>query len=227
MAFPNSPTDGQVYNNYKYDSYIQAWSAPDYIKVPNDQVNNSYSFTFTGTTWRPTSPYRGIYLDGSSYGVSDNIYNFGGSFTQTFWVYLDQHNDTHNATLGFHFDRSDRVAGCRIYCNSQTFGVWFRTPDGSTVSDSSLTPPQIQKWYHIALSYDGSMVRFYIDGSLKMTMTGNIGSGDTTIYIGKYSEGSYYMYGALDDMYLFDRQLSLEEIVALKNIYSDNIYRRL
>lgn len=226
MAFPTSPTDGQKYDNYIYNSTLNGWEYIDYIKIPNDQVNNNYSFTFTNTIWRPTSPYRGMFFDGSSYGVSDNKYSFGGPFTQAFWVYLDQHNDTKNATLGLHFDREDRTAGCRIYCSSSTFGVWFRTHDSSTISDSNLTPLQIQTWYHIALSYDGSAARFYINGNLMLTLTGSIGSGETDIYIGRYSEGNYNLYGAMDDLYLFDRVLLDSEILALKDLYSDNIYKQ-
>lgn len=78
---------------------------------------------------------------------------------------------------------------------------------------------QIEKWNHMAISYDGDMLRLYINGrpagereiGLKRT------PGTGGLAFGRRQDNSgdgYYFRGVLDEVRLYDRALSAEEVMA-------------
>ncbi len=77
------------------------------------------------------------------------------------------------------------------------------------------------KWYHVCVSWDGSAQSVYINGikqSGAVTTTNAGGGWGTGAYIGKiYAAGAYQFNGSIDDVRLYNRQLSDSEI---KQIYS-------
>lgn len=76
----------------------------------------------------------------------------------------------------------------------------------------SLTP---DVWHHLALSYDGKTMSFYLDGRLQGAETiGRIRTpGTGLLRIGKRADGSLSVVSALyDQVHVWDRALSAEEI---------------
>ncbi len=78
------------------------------------------------------------------------------------------------------------------------------------------------KWYHIAVTYDGSSAKIYIDGSLDSTHTfsGNIDYSSIVVY--EYficRRPGYYQYltGKIDDISIFDTGLSAVQISTIYN----------
>ena len=74
-------------------------------------------------------------------------------------------------------------------------------------------------WYHIAATYDGSQMKFYIDGTLRGTtpVSGTIPNSGKDIWIGGNEVWGEYFAGLIDELYIFARALSEEEIQALMN----------
>ncbi|MEM6755749.1 MAG: LamG-like jellyroll fold domain-containing protein [Planctomycetota bacterium] len=72
------------------------------------------------------------------------------------------------------------------------------------------------RWYHLAVTWDGSQVKFYIDGELDRTAskTGTVGTDDRDVYIGARASTDQTD-GLLDDIRLYDRALSAEEVTQL------------
>jgi len=70
----------------------------------------------------------------------------------------------------------------------------------------------INNWYHVVGTYDGSNVRLYINGSLVGTTswTTNLCYGGT-LYVGRRTDGQYFD-GVIDEPFIYDRALTLEEI---------------
>jgi hypothetical protein len=77
-------------------------------------------------------------------------------------------------------------------------------------------------WHHLALTYNGAALVSYIDGAQTATnpVTGAITTGSPT-NIGNY--GGYYANGYIDDVRIYNRALSANEV---KQLYSSNIFKR-
>jgi prepilin-type N-terminal cleavage/methylation domain-containing protein len=73
-------------------------------------------------------------------------------------------------------------------------------------------------WHHVAMTYDGENLRSYIDGNITAT---NPVSGNLTgraAEIGRYLSNTYVTNGYIDDVRIYGRALSSEEIKAVYNI---------
>ena len=78
-------------------------------------------------------------------------------------------------------------------------------------------PIPLGTWMHLAGTYDGTMVRLYINGNLaaETPYTANIGSGNTGFYIGGL--GWQYYRGLIDEVRLWNAARSQAEIQATMN----------
>jgi len=82
---------------------------------------------------------------------------------------------------------------------------------------TSTTSIQSNRWEHVVVGYNGTNIFFYIDGVKDATATATIGTITTNsnvLYIGGLS-GSRFFNGTIDDVMIFNRSLSAEEIQAL------------
>ena len=77
---------------------------------------------------------------------------------------------------------------------------------------------QANTWYFIAVTYDGSAMRFYIDGTLRNTTThagGVIPNSSRPIWIGGNDAWGEYFSGKIDEFHIYNQALSLAEIQTL------------
>lgn len=74
--------------------------------------------------------------------------------------------------------------------------------------------PAANVWTHIAVTYDGAMMRFYINGTQTATQarTGSIVSSTGPLRIGGNSMWGEYFTGRIDDVRVYNRALSGSEI---------------
>ena len=72
------------------------------------------------------------------------------------------------------------------------------------------------RWHHVAVTYDGNNVQFYIDGQLDSTHQADItfGTNNEALMLGADLTGSH-LDGALDDARVYGRALSAEEITQI------------
>ncbi|MEM9905138.1 MAG: LamG-like jellyroll fold domain-containing protein, partial [Cyanobacteria bacterium P01_D01_bin.44] len=88
---------------------------------------------------------------------------------------------------------------------------------GEWLSNTTLTTNQ---WHHIAATYDGNAVRFYIDGQLDSNVVYTDITFATTsqsLILGADLTGSYFD-GEIDDARVYNRALSGEEIAELTQL---------
>jgi uncharacterized membrane protein/protocatechuate 3,4-dioxygenase beta subunit len=86
---------------------------------------------------------------------------------------------------------------------------------------SSPVPLETNRWYYIAATYDGQLLRLYLDGNLlNSNDVGSIPVGnDSPLYLG-YDDVSgfpYHLSGQMDEVRIFNRALSAGEIALLYN----------
>jgi Ca2+-binding RTX toxin-like protein len=85
---------------------------------------------------------------------------------------------------------------------------------GTWSSNTALTAGQ---WHHVAVTYDGSDFRFYLDGQLDGTHQANItfGKNNQALVLGADLAGGSHFDGAMDDVRVYNRALTAGEIEQL------------
>jgi hypothetical protein len=77
---------------------------------------------------------------------------------------------------------------------------------------------EVDVWYHVAATSSGGEVTLYVDGAPYSTGTPTLETGTGAFYIGKIggSPGAERrLDGAVDEVAVYDRALTAEEIAAL------------
>jgi hypothetical protein len=78
--------------------------------------------------------------------------------------------------------------------------------------------PSLKVWHHFGYVFDGSQNRFYVDGTLVGTSTiSNLSASITTFQIGRWISGSEYFKGSIDDLRIYNRALSQDELKLAMN----------
>ena len=85
---------------------------------------------------------------------------------------------------------------------------------GVTDFVSGSNPSPLGVWTHVALTYDGSMMRLYVNGTQVATnaMTGSIEPGSSPLWIGCNQPYGEYFNGLIDDVRVYNRSLSQAEV---------------
>ena len=92
--------------------------------------------------------------------------------------------------------------------------------DSSYKSIQGTTLLNINQWYHAVFSYDGINFSLYINGALdnSSAYTGTFSGSTSPVRIGAQIAGiNYTLNGSIDDVMLFNRSLSYNEIASLYN----------
>jgi hypothetical protein len=72
-----------------------------------------------------------------------------------------------------------------------------------------------QEWRHLSATYDGNTCALYIDGKLSQQKVVRLETNSSPLLIGKHPNWDHFFKGSLDDLRIYDRALSAEEVKAL------------
>lgn len=116
-----------------------------------------------------------------------SIVDFGSSANKNWWL------STNGASKGVKFN-----------VGAQSLAYNFTAdPDG---------------WHHVAAVYSGASLLLYVDGVLTGTVTAPISVANLPLFLGRRPDGATHFFtGKLDDLRIFNRQLSQTEINQYKN----------
>jgi len=186
--------------------------------------NRNNGVLINGPTWQTSSNCRSgsclsfdgtnDYVDvgtGTSLSITQNI-------TMETWVKLNTYTSG-----GTNTDRASIVQKTGQYymtVNSAngTLDVFFQGITGAHTSSNSTIP--LNEWAHVAITYDGSNIKWYINGSLDKTLpaAGTIGTDLRSVRVGGEPGFGRFTNGHIDEVRIYNRALSAEEI---QNHYND------
>jgi len=120
------------------------------------------------------------------------------------WSSIANDGSTYDAPMGqgdygyeIYADTSDQV-----YC-------W----DGFSTAGYPIT---INTWYHVICTHNDTKMCLYVDGINRSCISSSIHSSNNKFYIGSYAEyNTYWFNGSVDDVMIFNRSLSPQQIKLL------------
>ena len=92
---------------------------------------------------------------------------------------------------------------------------WHRMGERDAVSPVPLTE---EAWHHVVASFDGRRHRLYVDGLLHDSRYGGLGQHESEpLYLGRKGseEWDFTFRGVLDDVRVYNRALSIDEVLSL------------
>lgn len=176
-----------------------------------------------GATWTTGQSGAAVNMDGADDYVSLSRLDVTGSaITLSTWVKnssfasgIDQRfiSKANDAT-------EDRTFWMLGQTNNGQNRLQFRLRAGGTTTTliaATGTLP-VGTWYHAAATYDGTIMRLYLNGTEVGTVakSGSIARGrNVAVHLGRSPEGSNYLRGAIDDVRVYNSALTASEIAAL------------
>ena len=91
-------------------------------------------------------------------------------------------------------------------------------PNGPNVSPSVL---EVGNWAHVAIVYDGSLLRMYVDGTevFEQAIGESFYQGDNPyMIIGQRFDGAEQFHGCLDDLFIYKRALAPDEVIQASGV---------
>ena len=88
------------------------------------------------------------------------------------------------------------------------------TAPGDPVVVQGTTPMKVDTWHHLAMVYDGSEIRIYLDGELEgeVPRKGDINKNEASVWIGKKAIESIWLDGTIDELRILNIAITEEQI---------------
>ncbi len=173
-----------------------------------DESGNGYDGTVNGATLtadRFGNADSAYHFDGSSSYI--DLGNMGGFKTVSMWV-----KQASRSEFDFYFGHND----FRLYASSVENGrLSFGDGSGSLTSSVQMDS-QAGQWVHVVAVSDGANSKVYFNGT-NATVTGKTlaATSISDVNLGRWTGGTHYLNGDLDDIRIYDRVLSDQEIQSL------------
>lgn len=144
-------------------------------------------------------------------GTGDVLYpsmNLGNAFSVDLWVYFSQAPFIYQHLVSNNYLGQNYGA---LYLHGNFISYW----QGGTPKVESAALP-VNTWSHVALTYDGSVNRLYINGALTSTSDPHTETFNNAVKLGyAVSGGDNYFPGLLDEVEIFNRALTQAEIQSI------------
>lgn len=179
-------------------------------------VGSSASLNLTGTTppqWTNNGKLnKGLIFDGvtSRAETTSTALQFAsGQFSISLWINPD--------TLSSAWRRG--IIKSETYLtNGYRFGFdnggyprfWTNQSGGTLTGPVTTTPMKLNEWNHVAVTYDGTTAKIYLNGKYENSSTGTYVTGNFITIVG--SSVSEYFDGTLDDVKFFNAALTADEV---------------
>ncbi|MDT3738354.1 MAG: LamG-like jellyroll fold domain-containing protein [Candidatus Kapabacteria bacterium] len=197
-----------------------------YQDVSNSKLTTICSNSNYGTGRKGDANGSFAFLNRNTITVKNNyVIDFTNNFSVSFWI---------NPNSGYGFDMIDnlvhvlgRAGGTGTnssswYVELSSLGnIIFGTYNTSSQSSRQSTNSKIEvgKWTHVCIIYSNSIVSFYVNGDLDKEMS--IPPPQTSNYDihigGRVITSNRYLNGYLDDLKIYNKVLTSDEVMSLYN----------
>lgn len=191
-----------------------------------DSSGNSNNGNKSGATWTGTSVYGyALSFDGNDYVDfgSPSSLNAVSGMSVSAWVRANSLAGSGQFNYVVAKEQSDWVWILRYdgSLSKYSFYVKASTDCGASASMSFST----SVWYHLVGTYDGSSIKIYVNGTEKGSSgcSGTIAQSSDKVTMGaSYWTSSWQRYfnGVIDEVMIFNRSLTQNEITDIYNYYS-------
>ncbi len=195
----------------------------------NDSSGHNNNGTVNGavlTHDRFGCPNRAYRFDGSGDYIripDHNSLTLGNEGTLAAWIYTDTFKNyagiIHKGTQASFSDEEYSLqfwndTKIRLLLNGATPELIASSADFKTPSAG-----YINSWHHIAVTWNSSGSKFYVDGNINNSSikTANAIDRGGDLMIGSQLPGNYYFDGRIDEVVMYNRALSADEIALLAN----------
>jgi Tfp pilus assembly protein PilE len=180
--------------------------------------NNAIPHNFAYTTSSGSDDNNNIVFDGIDDNLTlNNIVLPPNNFTVGAWIYINAHST--NTNVGQIITQQyTSYYGWIFSLNGTNSYLQLRNHNGTTTSTaynlSSSTGLNLNTWYYVVGSDDGTTVKLYLNGTQIASCPSapaTVSMGDTNI--GYFSTSYYYFNGKMKDVQIYNRALTTAEVL--------------
>jgi hypothetical protein len=175
-----------------------------------DYSGNGNTATLYSASWRKGKYGQALYFNGNTSYVSAGtagLPGVGQPKTISFWVYLTTLKTSIQSIVGL--GNPSLNASVHYGVKSTLAGLF--NPSAQWIAYSRV--PSQFVWHHIAYIYDGSKNGIYLNGTLLCSSTIEPAAAPVTAFeLARWVGGGSYFKGFIDDVRIFNRALSTEEL---------------
>jgi len=181
-----------------------------------DSSQQGNTGTLNGGTWTTLGKYgKALSFNGTSDLVivnSSSSLNLSSGMTLEAWVYPTATQSGWSSILHKEADayylHASSPAGAMIPAGGAVY-------DGTESYLAGTTPLPLNTWTHLAVTYDGAMVRLFVNGSQVSSTahTGTIQVTSNPLRIGGNTYGQYFQ-GVIDEVRIYSRAITAAEVAS-------------
>jgi len=198
---------------------FEGGSNSTFTKDYSDSGNNG---NVSGATWNSTGGYdgKGAYeFDGVDDSVNlgnDSSLDLPGSASISLWGYKNSNNN-------FQMWLAKGNTGYQIL-DTGTTGVIQARWGVDIIHVSSTSALSTGAWHHIVVTYNSSLLSLYVNGQLNASAAHTINAETISdnLFVGRRHDG-FSFNGSIDEVLIFNRSLSAEQVSALYKNRTDLI----
>jgi len=198
-------------------------------KVAIDASGNGHDGELVGNAgWEKNGKFgSALSCDGTEAYVmvpDSEDFEFDGDFTIACWIQNSQPPSNHSSFVTKGYDKPSGAGGdarpwyLLYFLTTGTVDMFLRDSNGTNSRAQGVTPVNDGKWHHIVGLKDGDQVRIYVDGKEDGTapaVDDTYGKNDQPlVFMVHYHR---WIKGLLDEVAIFNRALSEDEISSLMN----------
>jgi hypothetical protein len=189
----------------------------------SDASGNGHVGTIAGATWSAGRFGNALSFNGTNSMVSiadANDLDLGTTMTLSAWVNPAVLSDWRTVILK---ERPNGLSYALYAHNGARPAAYINTGGADISADGSQSLP-VNTWSHIAATYDGAMLRLYVNGSQvgSQAVTGNMVASASSLRIGGNTVWNEFFSGLIDEVRIYNRALSAAEIQTDSNTPIDS-----
>jgi len=171
--------------------------------------------------WSPGISGTALSFDGSDDYVdagSGASLNIGNAITMEAWIYPKAGTEEYFITRRNSAGNQDRYR-LGIFNGANKIDLYLLRSDNTIITNmGSASAPTLNQWNHIVATYDSAtgIARIYLNGvkvAEQTGLSGTIGTDGGKLYIGCRTPTTYLFNGTIDEVRIYNRALSEQEIL--------------